>query len=178
MKDKLWFYATYKYEDNKTYVASSHVRRRQPRLPPGAGQLQRHRPHHVAGLAARQDPLLSREAVQRRVLQRLQHAADDDAGSVDRRVGPRLGAAGQVDADDVEQAAARSRHHLLRPAATSRLSARNVGPRDLPRLEQTTNRLSVAARQHDSALHQLDEDLQLDGLGQLHHRLARLQGAA
>ena len=32
-----------------------------------------------------------------------------------------------------------------------------VGPRDLPRLEQTTNRLSVAVRQHDSALHELDQ---------------------
>ena len=47
----------------------------------------------------RQDPLLSREAVQRRVLQRLQHAADDHARSVDRCLRPRLGAAGQVDAD-------------------------------------------------------------------------------
>ena len=50
-----------------------------------------------------------------------------------------------------------------------------VGPRDLPRLEQTTNRLSVAVRQHHSAVHQLDEDVQRQRLGQLHHRFARLK---
>ena len=55
--------------------------------------------------------------------------------------GPRLGAAGQVDADDDQQAAARSRPLLLHQPYEQNCR-REVGPRDLPRLEQTTNRLS------------------------------------
>ena len=111
-------------------------------------------------IAARQDPLLSRSAVQRRVLQRLQHAADDDAGSVDRRVRPRLGAAGQVDADDHRTSCCSRPASRTTTSRTSRTTVRTSAPRDLPRLEQTTDRLSVAARQHHSALHQLDEELQ------------------
>ena len=99
MRDKLWFYFTYKYEDNKTYVAELDVRRRQPRVSAGMGNYSGVGRLTWQAIAARQDPLLSRSPVQRRVLQRLQHAADHHARSVDRRVRPRLGAAGQVDAD-------------------------------------------------------------------------------
>ena len=154
-----------------------------PRSPMAAGRSGRRRATtarstatDVAGLAARQDPLLPRAAVQRRGLQRLQHAADDVAGSVDRCVRRRLGAADQVDAD----------HHRTsccsRPASrttrrrTSRTAARPSDRAISPRLEQTTNRLTVAVRQHHSAVYELDQELQLGGVGQLHHRLARVQG--
>ncbi len=99
----------------------------------------------LGGHEPRQDPFLHREAVQRRVLQRLQHARQHDAGGVDRRVRRRLGAAGQVDPGHVEQAAARGRHLVLQPAVRAELSRRRSGPRDLARLEQTTGRLTVAA---------------------------------
>ena len=65
---------------------------------------------------ARQGALLSRPAVQRRGLQRVQHAADHHAGGLDQRVRPRMGPASQVVADDLEQAAARGRPLLLQPA--------------------------------------------------------------
>ena len=71
--------------------------------------------------------------------------ADDLAGSVDRRVRTRLGAADQVDADHHEQAAARSRHLVLQPAVRAELPRRRSGRAILPRLEQTTDRLTVAA---------------------------------
>ena len=85
-RDKLWFYFTYKYADNKIYVASSHVRRRQPGVPAGDGQLQRGDAVTWAATQPRQVPLLSREAVQRRVLQRLQHPPEHHARGLDRRV--------------------------------------------------------------------------------------------
>ena len=55
-KDKLWFYFTYKYQDNKIYVAELEVRRRQPGVPQLDGQLQRRRPGDVGGLEQGQDP--------------------------------------------------------------------------------------------------------------------------
>ena len=152
------------------------VRRWQPRLPAGAGQLQRRDAPDLGGVEPRQDPLLSRSAVQRRGLQRLQHAADDDSGSVNRRVRPWLGAAGQVDADHHQQAAARCRHLSYYTQDYEQSCRPEVGPRDLPRLEQTTNRLTRRLRQHHSAIHQLDQVVQRQRHGQLHHRFARDEG--
>ena len=103
------------------------VRRRQPGVPELDGQLQRGRQADVGGLEPRQDPSLRREAVQRRVLQRLQHARHDLAGGVHRCLRQRLGAADQVDARAIEQAAARGRHLVLQPAVRAELHARRSG---------------------------------------------------
>ena len=91
---------------------------------------------------ARQDPLLSRSAVQRRGLQRLQHAADDDARGVDRRVRPRLGAAGQVDADDHRTSC------CSKPASrtTRRATSRTAVPRSARATCRGSNRPPTACR--------------------------------
>ena len=174
-RDKLWFYFTYKYEDNKTYVASSAFADGSRGVPTGAGQLQRRHATDVAGLAARQDPLLCRPPVQRRGLQRLQYAPDHVTGSLHRRVRVGLGAADQVDADHHQQAVARGRTLLLHAGLRTELPRQRRTAR--PPTPGTDHRpADRGLRQHHSAVYQLDQELQLGGLGQLHHRIARVQG--
>ena len=109
-RDRLWFYFTYKYEDDKIYVPSSSFADgsrayRRAR----ATTTRRHAPH-LAGLNnAGQDPILSRSANSTgEDTTASNHAADDRARSLHRRVRPRLGGPGEVDANDQQQAAARS----------------------------------------------------------------------
>ena len=144
-KDKLWFYFTYKYQDNKFYVPSSKFADGSPAFRNAMGNYSARGPAHLGRIEHGQDPRLRREAVQRRVLQRLQHAGDDVAGSVHRCLRQRLGAASQVDAGAVEQAADRGRSLVLQPAVRAELHGRPSGRSISPHLESTTNRLTVAA---------------------------------
>ncbi len=150
------------------------VRRWQPGVPQLDGQLQRRRPVDVGGLEQGQGAVLSREAVQRRVLQRLQHPADDHARSVHRCLRRRLGAAGQVDAGAVQQAAVRRRHLLLPPALRAELPRDGRAAR--PRAPRDDDQLPLRRRrQHDSAVYEHDEELQHRRVRQLRHRHARDQ---
>ena len=174
MKDKLWFYVTYKYQDNKTYVPSSKFADGSPAYRKSMGNYSGVGRVTWAGLEPRQDPLLPREAVQWRVLQRLQHAGDHVAGSVDRRVWPRLGAAAQMDADPVEQAAARGRHLVLHAALRAGLHVE----RGTARSRRTWNRRPAADRSPPAIRFRhipAPRGLQHDGVSELRHRLARDQ---
>ena len=94
---------------------------------------------------------------------------------VDRRLRPRLGAASQVDARPVEQAAARGRHLVLQPAVRAELHVERRAARSRPPGiddEPADGR----RRLHDSAVYERDAGLQHDGVGELRHRLARDQG--
>ena len=122
-----------------------------------------------------QDSPLRREAVQRRVLQRLQHICGDDTGSVDGCVRPRVDPAGPVDARTIEQAAARRRPRVLHAALrtellVARLTERVAAPQ---RLDGAVDRI---LRVPDPGLFEHDAGLQLVGFRELHHRFARHQG--
>ena len=114
-KDKLWFYVDLQVPEGQELRPELAFRRRQPGVPRGHGQLQRHRPRHLGGVEQGQDPRLRREAVHRRVLQRVRHPADLDTRGDERRLGHRMDPTGAVDARAVEQAAVRSRHRRVRP---------------------------------------------------------------
>ena len=175
VRDKLWFYFTYKFEDNKIFVASSQFAGRQPRLPPKPGQLQRGHPADVAGDAARQDPLLPRSAVQRRRLQRVQHPADDHDPEASTHAFGR-GWVPQIkwSQTTTEQVAARGRHHLLPPALRAVLHRHHWAARPSA-CRADDGSIERCGGQHHPAVYQLDEELQLDGSRELCHRIPRHQ---
>jgi hypothetical protein len=77
-EDKVWFYFTYKYQDHKNYVPSS-------KFPDGTQAFRNDMGSYAASGRLTwapdeqgQDSHLHREAVQRRVLQRVQHLRGDD----------------------------------------------------------------------------------------------------
>ena len=76
--------------------------------------------------------------------------ADHDAGSVDRRLRPRLDPPGAVDARAVEQAAVRGRPRLLQPAVRTELHGEIVKPTALPQPERLDRPADGRVRLHDS----------------------------
>jgi hypothetical protein len=173
VKDKLWFYFTYKYEDAKIYVPSA-------RFPDGSqafrnsmGNYSGRRTGDVGRVEQGQDSGVRRKAVQRRVLQRLQHAGDIDARSHDRCVRRRLDSAGAVDTSAVEQAVVRSRARLLQPAVRAELLAHADEPAGAAEAERLHGPLDRPLRIHDSGILEHDQGLQRPCHCQLRHRVAR-----
>ncbi len=152
--------------------AEREVPGRQPGVSQPDGQLQRRRPDHLGGLQQGQDPSLRREAIQRRVLQRLQHVCGVDTGGVDRRLGQRVDPASPVDARAVEQAPLRGRPRLLHAALRAELLRDRTGG-GLAAPQRLDRPLDGPVRLSDTGVFEHDGELQLDGVGQLHHRFAR-----
>ena len=173
VKDKLWFYADLQVPEGQALRAQRAFRRRQPGVPRGHGELQRHRPPHVGGLEQGQDSRLRREAVHRRVLQRLRHPADLDARGVDRRLrvsagSRRPGGRARNRTSCCSKPASPSTTRRTRRTAEQRLPATT-----LPKIELLDRPADGQVRLHDSAVREHDQGLQRDGVGQLRHRLAR-----
>ena len=138
-RDKLWFYFTYKYQDNKIYVPSSKFA--------DGSQAFRNSMGNYSAVGRLTWAASSRDKI-RFYLEKqfngefyngFNTLRDDVARSVDRCLRRRLGAAAQVDARAVEQAAARGRPLVLQPAVRAELPAdgRAARPRRTSRRRPT-----------------------------------------
>ena len=156
MRNKLWFYFTYKYEDFKNYVASS-------AFADGSRAFRQSQGNYSA-VTRLTWAASSRDKI-RFYLDRQFNGEDYNGFNTLPTTTPEastdaygLGWVPQIKWTQT------TTNKLLLDAGLSyytqdyEQSCRpEVGPRDLPRLEQTTNRLSVGLRQHDSAVHELDQ---------------------
>ena len=144
MKDKLWFYFTYKYQDNKIWVASAKF--------PDGSQAYRKAMGNYSGVGRVTWAATTKDKF--RVYVEKQYngefyngfntAANDDAPGVHRRVRRGMGTTGEMDPYDSNKLMfeAGISYYTL-PYEQNYTSA--VNPFDLPRLEATTNQLTVAA---------------------------------
>ena len=173
VRNKLWFYFTYKYEDNKTYVASS-------AFPDGSRAFRQSMGNYTAvgrvtWQASARDKV--RFYIDRQFNGEFYNGFNTlpttSPGSVNRRLRTRLGhrrSSGRKPPPTSSFSKPASRTTTSR---TSRTTGRRSRPRDLA-APRTDHRPAVCRRrQHHSALHELDEELQLDGRRQLHHGIAR-----
>ena len=123
-KDKLWFYVTYKYQDNKIYVPSSQFADGSPAFRNSMGNYSG--VGRVTWAASSKDKI--RVYVEKQFNGEFYNGfntlRDHDARSVDRRLRPRLDSAGAVDARAVEQAAASKPASPTTTSRTSRTAAR------------------------------------------------------
>ena len=144
MKDKLWFYATYKYEDNKTYVASSAYA--------NGDRAYRQSMGNYSGIGRVTWQASSKDKVRFYVEKQFNGEFYNGFNTL-----PTTTPEASTDAwgrgwvPQVKWTQTTSNKLLLEAGVTyydqpyEQTYTSTVGPRDLPRLEQTTGRLSVAA---------------------------------
>ena len=144
MKDKLWFYATYKYEDNKTYVASSTFA--------DGSRAYRQAMGNYSGIGRVTWQASQRDKV-RFYLEKQFNGEFYNGFNTLPTTTPEAStdAFGRGWVPQVKWTQTTSNKLLLEAGVTyydqpyEQNYTSTVGPRDLARLEQTTNRLSVAA---------------------------------
>ena len=115
---------TYKYQDNKFYVPSSHFADGSPAFRNDMGS--------YSGVGRLTWAASSKDKIRLYVEKQFNGEfyngfntyATDDARSVHRCLGPRLDPAGAVDARAIEQAPARSRHRRTTTSRTNRTAGR------------------------------------------------------
>jgi hypothetical protein len=144
MKDKLWFYATYKYEDNKTYVASSTFA--------NGDRAYRQAMGNYSGIGRVTWQASSKDKIRFYVEKQFNGEFYNGFNTL-----PTTTPEASTDAwgrgwvPQVKWTQTTSNKLLLEAGITyydqpyEQTYTSTVGPRDLARLEQTTNRLSVAA---------------------------------
>ena len=174
MRDKLWFYFTYKYEDFKRYVASS-------TFPDGSRAFVQGQGNYSA-VTRLTWAATSRDKV-RFYLDRQFNGEDYNGFNTLPTTTPEAStdAYGRGWVPQLKWTQTTS-NKLLLDAGISyytqgyEQSCRPDGGTARPAAVGTDHQPSVGRlRQHDSALHELDEELQRRRVGQLHHRLARHQ---
>ena len=144
MKDKLWFYATYKYEDNKTYVASSTFA--------NGDRAYRQSMGNYSGIGRVTWQASQRDKVRFYVEKQFNGEFYNGFNTLPTTT-PEAStdAFGRGWVPQVKWTQTTSNKLLLEAGVTyydqpyEQSYTSTVGPRDLARLEQTTNRLSVAA---------------------------------
>ena len=174
-RDKLWFYATYKYEDNKTYVASSTFA--------DGSRAYRQAMGNYSGVGRITWQASQRDKI-RFYLEKQFNGEFYNGFNTLPTTTPEAStdAFGRGWVPQVKWTQTTSNKLLLEAGVTYYTSAvrTELHQRRRPARSaaaRTDDQPSECGRgQHHSDLHQLDQDLQLDGIGQLHHRLARLQG--
>ena len=177
VKDKLWFYATYKYEDDKFYVPSSHFSDGSPAFRNSMG--------NYSGVGRFTWAASSKDKIRGYVEKQFNgefyngfntYAVTTPAASTD--------AFGRGWISQLRWTRAQS-NKLLFEAGVSTYNLPyeqdlpRVGrclPGDLPSLNASTGLVSGGVRLPDSAVFEHDTELQHAGVGELHHRVARDQG--
>ena len=175
VRDKLWFYFTYKFEDNKIYVASS-------QFSDGSRAFRQSQGNYSA--VTRLTWQASQRDKIRFYLDRqfngedyngFNTLAEHHAGGLNSRLRHADGSRRSSGHRRRPTSCCSRRESPTTTSPTSSTTPTPSGRCDLPRVEQTTGRSERRCRQHDSALYQLDEKLQLDGSRQLRHGFTRHQ---